>query len=170
MQDRTLESPDIKELVAREGKAARNLIAWSVPVSTKTGRRSRFRSSRKAGPRIPSRGSVNGLVAPQLISPRGQDEVARSEAMCVAAAGQYSGGQRAVGSPDKDKDKKPDLHCRYWWYLFDNLHRAVDEIYYTCEEDESIVECEVYMHSLPVFDTVQRVVSPSRHSALPPIA
>lgn len=167
MQDRVLESPNIRELVAREGKAARNLIAWSVPVATKTGRRSRFRSSRKPGSRIPSRGSVNGLVAPQLVasqlaSPRGKDEVTRSEAMCVAAAGQYSGGQRAVGSPEK----KPDLHCRYWWYLFDNLHRAVDEIYYTCEEDESIVECEVRRHSLPVFYTVQGFSS--RHSVPTP--
>ena len=39
--------------------------------------------------------------------------------------------------------KKNDLRARYWSYLFDNLKRAVDEIYGTCEADESIVECQV---------------------------
>lgn len=35
-----------------------------------------------------------------------------------------------------------DLRCRYWAFLFDNLNRAVDEIYQNCEKDESIVECK----------------------------
>jgi len=38
---------------------------------------------------------------------------------------------------------KKDLRARYWAYLFENLHRAVDEIYLTCEADESVVECKV---------------------------
>ena len=36
-----------------------------------------------------------------------------------------------------------NIRARYWSYLFDNFHRAVDEIYNTCEHDESIIECEV---------------------------
>ena len=36
-----------------------------------------------------------------------------------------------------------NIRARYWSYLFDNFHRAVDEIYSTCEHDESIIECEV---------------------------
>jgi len=36
-----------------------------------------------------------------------------------------------------------NLRARYWSYLFDNFHRAVDEIYSTCENDESIIECKV---------------------------
>lgn len=39
--------------------------------------------------------------------------------------------------------KKDSLRARYWSYLFDNLQRAVDEIYKTCDNDESTVECEV---------------------------
>lgn len=39
--------------------------------------------------------------------------------------------------------KKPDIRSRYWAYLFDNLKRAVDEIYQTCENDASVSECKV---------------------------
>ena len=31
---------------------------------------------------------------------------------------------------------------RYWGYLFDNLRQAVDKIYLTCEDDQSIEECK----------------------------
>lgn len=37
---------------------------------------------------------------------------------------------------------RDDLRARYWAFLFDNLHRAVDEIYQNCEKDESVVECK----------------------------
>ena len=39
--------------------------------------------------------------------------------------------------------RKVDLRARYWAFLFDNLRRAVDEIYVTCESDQSVVECKV---------------------------
>lgn len=59
----------------------------------------------------------------------------------MAAAGQYSGAQR--GSSEAGRTAKVDVHARYWSYLFDHLFRAVDEIYRTCEEDNSIIECQV---------------------------
>uniref|UniRef100_A0A9J8CVQ9 S-phase cyclin A-associated protein in the ER n=1 Tax=Cyprinus carpio carpio TaxID=630221 RepID=A0A9J8CVQ9_CYPCA len=75
-----------------EGRAARNLIAWSVPVESKE----------EEGPEK---------------------------------------------SPTKTRQpRKVDLRARYWAFLFDNLRRAVDEIYVTCESDQSVVECrEVLM-------------------------
>ena len=39
--------------------------------------------------------------------------------------------------------KISDFRARYWSYLFDNLHRAVDEIYCMCETDRSVIECQV---------------------------
>ncbi|NXX35461.1 SCAPE protein, partial [Nicator chloris] len=57
----------------------------------------------------------------------------------------------AAGAGDKSFDKSPtktrqprkvDLRARYWAFLFDNLRRAVDEIYVTCESDQSVVECK----------------------------
>ena len=58
----------------------------------------------------------------------------------------------AAAAGDKNFDKSPtktrqprkvDLRARYWAFLFDNLRRAVDEIYVTCESDQSVVECKV---------------------------
>lgn len=47
-------------------------------------------------------------------------------------------------SPIKARQpRKVDLRARYWAFLFDNLRRAVDEIYVTCESDQSVVECRV---------------------------
>lgn len=55
-------------------------------------------------------------------------------------------------SLDKGSDKSPskirqprkvDLRARYWAFLFENLRRAVDEIYVTCESDQSVLECKV---------------------------
>lgn len=47
-------------------------------------------------------------------------------------------------SPIKVKHpRKVDLRAHYWAFLFDNLRRAVDQIYVTCESDQSVVECKV---------------------------
>ena len=66
----------------------------------------------------------------------------------------HSGSQpgSSVSSPSTQRKQPPsarsqgkkDLRARYWAFLFENLHRAVDEIYLTCEADESVVECKVY--------------------------
>ena len=54
-----------------------------------------------------------------------------------------SGGSRPTSSLGSQANRKTDMRARYWAFLFDNLKRAVDEIYQTCETDESVNECKV---------------------------
>ena len=41
-------------------------------------------------------------------------------------------------SASAGRDKKSDLQARYWAFLFENLRRAVDDLYHTCESDDSV--------------------------------
>jgi len=54
-----------------------------------------------------------------------------------------SSGSRPASSVGSQATRKTDVRARYWAFLFDNLKRAVDEIYQTCETDESVSECKV---------------------------
>lgn len=45
-----------------------------------------------------------------------------------------------VRSASAGRNREDDLRARYWAFLFDNLQRAVDEIYQNCERDESVEE------------------------------
>uniref|UniRef100_A0A672ICV0 C2H2-type domain-containing protein n=1 Tax=Salarias fasciatus TaxID=181472 RepID=A0A672ICV0_SALFA len=92
MYERSNSHDKVRKIVAEEGRAARNLIAWSVPLENK------------------------------------EEE-----------------GQRRKFYLDPTKARQPrkvDLRARYWAFLFDNLRRAVDEIYVTCESDQSVLECK----------------------------
>lgn len=73
---------------------------------------------------------------------------------CISFFQSTTGECKVTSAPagDKNFDKSPtktrqprkvDLRARYWAFLFDNLRRAVDEIYVTCESDQSVVECKV---------------------------
>ena len=71
---------------------------------------------------------------------RSTSSTALNEETCVVASGECRPGPRLDGRPAA---RKEDQQARYWSYLFDNLHRVVDEIYCTCEADQSVIECEV---------------------------
>lgn len=131
----------IQQLVKKEGKTARNLVAWSVPAPEQA----------KAIPR--SRGRAGKAVGRRPPRARGSEQLSRSERMCLAAAGQYSNS--ALGGKEGGRPvNKSDVHARYWSYLFDNLFRAVDEIYKTCEVDGSVIECQVWLHIFVCLHTV----------------
>ncbi|NXT01090.1 SCAPE protein, partial [Jacana jacana] len=62
---------------------------------------------------------------------------------CKLTAAAAAGDKNFDKSPTKTRQpRKVDLRARYWAFLFDNLRRAVDEIYVTCESDQSVVECK----------------------------
>lgn len=69
------------------------------------------------------------------------------------------GKQSKQGPEDKDKryvhclteesnstyneTQRSNLQVRYWTYLFDNLHRSIDEIFCACESEENVSGCHV---------------------------
>lgn len=127
---RTNSLDHVRKLVEQEGRAARNLVTWSVPVTDpdEEGRKSKAKMMNKRRTSTPEKsGSSDREGSPAQKG--GAKSPGRSRSGSRKLSGSFSG-------------KKNDLRARYWSYLFDNLKRAVDEIYGTCEADESIVECQ----------------------------
>ena len=89
---------------------------------------SKARRNRKQHPLVANKARKKSQSLPSLDSPREHKEQDK---------GSLTPGRKKAAT------KKVDLRARYWAFLFDNLQRAVDEIYQTCEVDESIVECKV---------------------------
>ncbi|XP_012166354.2 S phase cyclin A-associated protein in the endoplasmic reticulum [Bombus terrestris] len=103
---------DVRLLIQEEGRAARNLIAFNVPVGTNN-----TEKITKKPPSVPRVSQTNTTKRSMKPTPR-------------------------VRSASTGRDKKSELQARYWAFLFGNLQRAVDGIYQTCEEDENISECK----------------------------
>uniref|UniRef100_A0A4W5P1H0 S-phase cyclin A-associated protein in the ER n=1 Tax=Hucho hucho TaxID=62062 RepID=A0A4W5P1H0_9TELE len=120
----------VRKIVAEEGRAARNLIAWNVPLENKEeeGKSKTHTNTNLRNQRINS-----GLH-------RNKKQNTGLDNKSTAGALLDKGAEK---SPTKARQpRKVDLRARYWAFLFDNLRRAVDEIYVTCESDQSVVECK----------------------------
>ncbi|KAM8890807.1 S phase cyclin A-associated protein in the endoplasmic reticulum isoform 5-T5 [Spinachia spinachia] len=120
----------VRKIVAEEGRAARNLIAWNVPLENKE-------------EEVKSKNNSGGNSRTQKIN-SGQQ---RNKKQNAAVENKATAGVLFEKGPEKSPTKvrqprKVDLRARYWAFLFDNLRRAVDEIYVTCESDQSVVECK----------------------------
>ncbi|XP_021176620.2 S phase cyclin A-associated protein in the endoplasmic reticulum isoform X2 [Fundulus heteroclitus] len=120
----------VRKIVAEEGRAARNLIAWSVPLESKE-------------EEAKSKGYTSGCSKSQRVN-AGQQKNKKQNA---GVESKGTSGAILDKGPDKSPTKarqprKVDLRARYWAFLFDNLRRAVDEIYVTCESDQSVLECK----------------------------
>ncbi|XP_061577834.1 S phase cyclin A-associated protein in the endoplasmic reticulum isoform X2 [Cololabis saira] len=120
----------VRKIVAEEGRAARNLIAWSVPLENKE-------------EEAKSKGNPSGSSKPQRNNSgqqKNRKQHAGVESKGAAASLLDKGPEK---SPTKVRQpRKVDLRARYWAFLFENLRRAVDEIYVTCESDQSVLECK----------------------------
>ncbi|KAK7891559.1 hypothetical protein WMY93_023522 [Mugilogobius chulae] len=134
----------VRKIVAEEGRAARNLIAWSVPLETKE-----EEAKSRSGPKAQRAGSgqqrnrnldksYTFWCSNVWLQNAGIDSKSTASALL---------DKGVEKSPSKSRQpRKVDLRARYWAFLFENLRRAVDEIYVTCESDQSVVECrEVLM-------------------------
>ncbi|XP_061534117.1 S phase cyclin A-associated protein in the endoplasmic reticulum isoform X5 [Phycodurus eques] len=120
----------VRKIVAEEGRAARNLIAWSVPLESK---------EEEAKSKSHSTGSSR---AQRTHSGQQRNKKQNTGAESKSTAGALL-DKATEKSPTKARQpRKVDLRARYWAFLFDNLRRAVDEIYVTCESDQSVVECK----------------------------
>ncbi|XP_019750859.1 S phase cyclin A-associated protein in the endoplasmic reticulum-like isoform X3 [Hippocampus comes] len=120
----------VRKIVAEEGRAARNLIAWSVPLESKE-------------EEAKSKSHTTGSSRAQRThsgQQRNKKQNTGVESKSTAGTLLEKGTEK---SPTKARQpRKVDLRARYWAFLFDNLRRAVDEIYVTCESDQSVVECK----------------------------
>ncbi|EFN86737.1 S phase cyclin A-associated protein in the endoplasmic reticulum [Harpegnathos saltator] len=103
---------DVRLLIQEEGRTARNLIAFNVPVGTNN-----TEKITKKPPSVPRQAQLGSTKRSMKPATR-------------------------VRSASTGRDKKSELQARYWAFLFGNLQRAVDGIYQTCEEDENISECK----------------------------
>lgn len=118
----------VRRIVAEEGRAARNLIAWSVPLENKE-EDGKSKASSNNNPRAQR-------INSGLHRNKKQNAGLESKSGALLDKGPEK-------SPVKTRQpRKVDLRARYWAFLFDNLRRAVDEIYVTCESDQSVVECK----------------------------
>lgn len=118
----------VRKIVQEEGRTARNLVQYSLPLQE--------RSSERTG-RAPTRQwRKSGKLRSVSVS-------AKDKILCGASINSLKCYQDLTKSPKSDiGGKRADVRARYWAFLFDNLQRAVDAIYETCEQDESVVECK----------------------------
>uniref|UniRef100_A0ABI7Y6J1 U1-type domain-containing protein n=1 Tax=Felis catus TaxID=9685 RepID=A0ABI7Y6J1_FELCA len=118
----------VRRIVAEEGRTARNLIAWSVPLESKD---DDGKSKCQTGGK--SKRTIQGT----------HKNTKQNVGVDCKITSSTTGDKHFDKSPTKARHpRKIDLRARYWAFLFDNLRRAVDEIYETCESDQSVVECK----------------------------
>ncbi|TRY69208.1 hypothetical protein TCAL_14237 [Tigriopus californicus] len=75
---------------------------------------------------------------PRDRAPNLRKSVTTSAASAASAASATMTKPQRIRSASVGRDKKFDLQARYWAFLFENLRRAVDDLYHTCEADDSI--------------------------------
>lgn len=119
----------IKRIIREEGRDARNLLYWNVP------------------PKNEAKSGFNDKNNNSRLFGRSKSETRISTTSSEASRG------RATRQDDRkfNDPSKVDIRARYWGYLFENLRQAVDKIYLTCEDDQSIEECKETLLMIEAF-------------------
>ncbi|KAK7009489.1 S phase cyclin A-associated protein in the endoplasmic reticulum-like isoform X1 [Biomphalaria glabrata] len=121
---------NVRNIVQEEGRTARNLVQYNVPVSENPQLEQLNVAVNTSSSYQQKRTSSSSRTQPRRTPPPGSRFRHRSLSDMTKSPRSETGS------------KKNDLRARYWKYMFDNFQRAVDSIYQTCEQDESIVECK----------------------------
>ena len=96
---------------------------------------------KKQQPDLPKHGSSDGSTGSNERETKSEEYQERIRKAIEMGSEETKPAYRPSSTASFQSQK--NLRARYWSYLFDNFHRAVDEIYSTCENDESIIECKV---------------------------
>ncbi|XP_039270648.2 S phase cyclin A-associated protein in the endoplasmic reticulum-like isoform X1 [Styela clava] len=142
MKMRPVTVETVRRIVAQEGRSARNLISWNAPLDN-VERKHSVDDGEEFKP-VKTRRRASGLKRRSKSCDTNDKKTDNSNNKSNGTTRtprdiKTSGGSSRSSSVGK---KQTSIRARYWAYLFENLRRAVDEIYATCETDQSVVECK----------------------------
>lgn len=115
---------ELKTVLAREGRSARNLNNYIVPIKDEAENSENKQNSTQNRSRNKSAKSSN-----------------RRRNNSQSGGGRMSLNKQIFINPS-DSATSVSIRARYWKLLFDNLQRAVDDIYDTCQHDKNPDECK----------------------------
>lgn len=116
---------ELKSVLAREGRSARNLNNYIVPMKSQ----SRVDHEPKSYRNKNLSGKSNSSSRRRSQTPRLRATESPNLKSCLF-------------TKPSDSTTSVSERARYWKLLFDNLQRAVDQIYVTCQEDKNPDECK----------------------------
>lgn len=123
----------MKKIIQEEGRDARNLLFWTVPPTQEC---------------VPIKHDVS-------VYGRSKSETrigcTSSQQLLVEASRGRTPRQELKINDQVKKPESKDIRARYWSYLFENLRRAIDKIFSTCEMDQSIDECQETLMMIEVY-------------------